>query len=138
MTRCTLKTLGLSDEQAEGVLAEAAAVDEAHAAAMRQLRFDSAVRASLAAARARHPDAVKPLLADFLAEAELEGEDVGGLSEEIARLAEDPETGYLFHHAEMPEGGAIEPPVFTGVTPAASPDSLPGDGDAFLQGFAAI
>ena len=47
---------------------------EAHAAELKQLRFDAALNAALAGAKARNPETVKPLLKAFLEKAELDGD----------------------------------------------------------------
>jgi hypothetical protein len=76
----------------------------------------AAVTAALYKAKARNPETVKPLLKSFLEKAELDGEGVKGLSEEIKKLAEGKDTKFLF-------GGEAK---IIGAVPGESRDGLPG------------
>jgi hypothetical protein len=90
---------------------------EAHAAEINQFKLDTAVNSALTAAKARNPETVKPLLRAFLEKAELDGDAVKGLDDEIKKLAAKEETKFLFDAA--PAGGK---PAFRGVKPGEGTD----------------
>ena len=79
-----LTAMGLTEEQADKVLTtQKAAIDSNFVtkgrfndvnAELKQLRFDIALNAALAGAKARNPETVKPLLKTFLEKAELDGD----------------------------------------------------------------
>ncbi len=86
--------------------------DEAHQAAIKQMKFDTSLNAALSAAKARTPETVKPLLKAFLDKAELDGESIKGLDVEIKKLTEADDTKFLFVEAK-PSGK----PGFKGLKP---------------------
>jgi len=102
--------------------AENKAKDEQHQAEIKQLKFDTSLNAALAAAKARNPETVKPLLKAFLEKAELDGETIKGLDEEIQKLAAAEDTKFLFNVETNP---AAKPPL-TGVKPGESGNSGTG------------
>lgn len=93
MNKEELQALGLSEEQAEKVLAEMTAQQKAHKAEMQQLKLDNAIDNALAAAGARNNKAVRALL--DLSGVQL-GEDgqLNGWQEQLEALQKS--DGYLF------------------------------------------
>lgn len=84
-----------------GTLKEASQTREAeHAQALTDLKKAHAVELSLTNAKAKNHVAAKALLADFLAQAELDDSgQVKGLAEEIERLVKGEDTSFLFEGA---------------------------------------
>jgi hypothetical protein len=97
------------------------AKDEAHSAEMKALKFDTALNSALAAAKAKNPETVKPLLKAFLEKAELDGDAIKGLDGEIKKLAEHADTKFLFDADRQQQS---KPPK--GMTPGEAKDT---DGD---------
>jgi TolA-binding protein len=100
------------NREISGLQAENKAKDEQHQAEIRQMRLDASLNAALAAAKARNPETVKPLLKAFLDKAGLDGDGIKGLDAEIRKLAEAEDTRFLFAEAR-PDGK----PGFRGVRP---------------------
>ena len=98
--------------------AENKASSEAHANELKQIRFDAALNAALTGAKAKNPETVKPLLKAFLEKAELDGGsgEIKGLADEIKKLAEGSDTGFLFEATEQPKHG------FKGMAPGEKKD----------------
>lgn len=70
---------------------------KAHEAEMKALKIGNAVDMALTGAKAKNNTAVKALMADFLAKAELaEDGTVKGLDDEIKKLVEGKDTAFLF------------------------------------------
>ena len=91
---------------------------EAHAAELKQFRFDAALGAALAGAKAKNPETVKPLLKAFLENAELDDSGaIKGLGDEIKKLAEGADTKFLFDAAP-----AQQKPGFRGLAPGEGKD----------------
>jgi len=111
LTKSTGDVEALKKQITELQAANAAAA-EAHAAEVKQLRFDTALTAALTGAKARNPDTVKPLLKSFLEKAEMDGDSIKGLDKEIERLVGDKSSAFLFEPKQAPAAG------FKGVTPA--------------------
>lgn len=88
-------------DQELGTLKEASQKREAeHAQALTGLKKAHAVELSLTNAKAKNHVAAKALLADFLAQAELDDSgQVKGLAEEIERLVKGEDTSFLFENA---------------------------------------
>lgn len=71
--------------------------DDDHAAELKALKIGNAVELALTGAKAKNTTAVKALLADFIAKAELaEDGTVKGLDDEIKKLVEGKDTAFLF------------------------------------------
>lgn len=74
--------------------------DEDHAAELKALKISNAVDMALTGAKAKNNTAVKALLADFIAKAELaEDGTVKGLDDEVKKLVEGKDTAFLFDKA---------------------------------------
>lgn len=101
-------------DQELGTLKEASQKREAeHAQALTGLKKAHAVELSLTNAKAKNHVAAKALLADFLAQAELDDSgQVKGLAEEIERLVKGEDTSFLF------EGATTTIPKLKGVKAA--------------------
>ena len=70
---------------------------KAHEAEMKALKIGNAVDMALTGAKAKNNTAVKALMADFLAKAELADDGtVKGLGDEIKKLVEGKDTAFLF------------------------------------------
>lgn len=70
---------------------------KAHEAELKALKISNAVDMALTGAKAKNNTAVKALMADFLAKAELADDGtVKGLGDEIKKLVEGKETAFLF------------------------------------------
>lgn len=71
--------------------------DEDHANELKALKIGNAVELALTGAKAKNTTAVKALLTDFIAKAELaEDGTVKGLDDEIKKLVEGKDTAFLF------------------------------------------
>jgi hypothetical protein len=79
--------------------------DETHAAEMTKLKVNSALNSALVGAKAKNPETVKPLLAAFLEKAELEGDVIKGLDDEIKKLVDDEGSKFLFDIADKKGAG---------------------------------
>ena len=74
--------------------------DQTHAAELKALKISNAVDAALSSAKAKNNTAVKALLGDFIAKAELaEDGTVKGLDDEVKKLVESKDTAFLFDKA---------------------------------------
>lgn len=91
-------------------------------AQMKQMKLNNAVERSLTTAKAKNLTAVKALLADFLQKAELDGDTVKGLDDEIKKLVEGEDTKFLFDVETKPNN-----PIFKGVKPGEQTKTLPGE-----------
>jgi DNA repair exonuclease SbcCD ATPase subunit len=96
--------------------AENKAKDEAHAAELKTLKYDTAVNSALLVAKAKNPETVKPLLKSFLEKAELDGDTIKGLDAELKKLTESEDTKFLF------EAQQKQNPPPKGFTPGEAKD----------------
>ena len=90
-------------------------------AQVKKLQVDNAVEKSLLAAKAKNTVAVKALLAGFLDKAELDGENIKGLDDEVKKLVESEDTKFLFNVETKPGK-----PAFKGINPGEKKDGTPG------------
>jgi len=90
-------------------------------AQVKKLQVDNAVEKSLLAAKAKNTVAVKALLAGFLDKAELDGENIKGLDDEVKKLVESEDTKFLFNVDTKPGK-----PAFKGINPGEKKDGTPG------------
>lgn len=116
-----LEDLKKNSGDAEALKAEIAklqgenkAAAEKHAADLKALEINNAVEKALTAAGAKNLKAVKALL--NLEGAEMDGETVKGLADQIKQLKAEAETGFLFGEAA---------PGFKGVPAANNPTQTP-------------
>lgn len=87
-------------EQIAQLQAANAQKDEAHAAELKTLKIANAVDLALTTARAKNTVAVRALLADFIAKADIaENGMVRGLDDEVKKLVEGKNTAFLFDQA---------------------------------------
>lgn len=112
-------------DQELGTLKEASEKREAeHAQALTDLKKAHAVELSLTNAKAKNHVAAKALLADFLAQAELDDSgQVKGLAEEIERLVKGEDTSFLFEGATIPKLKGVKA-AERGEAPAANSMTL--------------
>jgi len=89
-------------------------------AQVNKMQIDSAVEKSLTSAKAKNTTAVKALLSEFLAKAEMEGETVKGLDDAVKKLTESEDTKFLFDTAPPTKPG------FKGFKPGEKSDNTPG------------
>lgn len=122
-----LETLKNSTGDVEGMkktiadLQEKNATDKAnYEAQVKQIKIDSAVERALTGAKAKNVKAVKALL--DLEKAELDGDNIKGLDDQLKKLQESEDSKFLFNI----EAPAAKPPQFKGVLPGASGDNPPG------------
>lgn len=115
-----LETLKKSTGDVEALKTEIANLQEANKTAkaeyetrIKQMQIDNAVTAALTTAKAKNVKAVRALL--DLEKAELDGETVKGLAEQIKKLQEAEDTKFLFEAAEAK-------PKVKGASPAESGD----------------
>jgi len=87
-------------------------------AQVKKMQIDNAVEKSLIASKAKNTVAVKALLAGFLEKAELDGENIKGLDDEVKKLVEAEETKFLFNVETKPG--------FKGIKPGERKDGTPG------------
>lgn len=96
------------------------ATDKAnYEAQVKQMKIDSAVEKALIGAKAKNVKAVKALL--DLDKAELDGENVKGLNEQLKKLQESEDSKFLFNT----ESTNPKTTIFKGVQPGASGDNSP-------------
>ena len=141
MTKESLMEMGLTEEQAAKVLqklekdfvskekwnTDLETAQNQHDTEMKIFRMENAVNQALRDAKAINPATVKPLLAAFLEKAELEEDGtISGLSDEIGKLVQAEDSGFLFR--------ADTPPAVSGATPAGSVTTPP---DTKLTGYEA-
>lgn len=101
--------------------------DADHAAELKALKISNAVELALTGAKAKNTTAVKALLADFIAKAELaEDGTVKGLDDEVKKLVEGKDTAFLFDKATDKK--------FKGAKSAEKGDGG-GDGSMTLEKF---
>lgn len=113
--------------QIEKLQTENKAAKEAFDAQVKQLKIDGIVERALTTAKAKNVIAAKALLADFLAKAELDGEDkIKGLDAEVKKLTESDESKFLFDTTTT-----TTKPTFTGLKPAEKTDGA-NDGNKSL------
>lgn len=99
---------------------ENATAAKTHEAEIKRLKIDTAVELALSAAKAKNVKAVKALL--DLEKAELaEDGTIKGLAEQLQKLAEAPDSGFLFEAKEQKND-------FKGFKPGESGDSKPSGG----------
>jgi septal ring factor EnvC (AmiA/AmiB activator) len=96
--------------------------DAEHAAAIKKMQIDNAVEKALIGAKAKNTKAVKALIADFLEKAELDGENIKGLDDEIKKLTEAEDSKFLFDVETKKQT------TFKGIKPGEKNDKTPGDG----------
>lgn len=91
------------------------AAAKAHEAEIRHLKVDTAVELALSAAKAKNIKAAKALLELDKAELSEDG-TVKGLAEQIRKLSNSPDTGFMFEDVKPQQG-------FKGLKPGESGDS---------------
>ena len=99
-----LKTSGADaaalQEQITQLQADNAQKDKDHAAELKALKIANAVDMALTTAKAKNNTAVRALMADFIAKADItEDGTVKGLDSEIKKLVEGKDTAFLFETA---------------------------------------
>ena len=110
--------------------ADNAQKDKDHAAEIKKIKVDNAVKEALLQAGAINPATVTPLLAGFLEKADLaEDGTIRGLSDEISKLAKTDGTSFLFKTDTTPAT-----PSVSGASPAGSTTTPP---DPKLSGYEA-
>jgi vancomycin resistance protein YoaR len=116
----TLKKIDAEGLKAEieKLQGENKAVKEKYDADLKQIQIDNAVEKALISAKAKNVKAVKALL--DLEKAELDGEAIKGLDDQLKKLQEGEDTKFLFD---------VEPkdPKFTGIKPGEKKDGVPDD-----------
>ena len=96
---------------------------KAHEAEMKALKIGNAVDVALTGAKAKNNTAVKALMADFLAKAELADDGtVKGLGDEIKKLVDGQDTAFLFD-TKAPDK------KFKGAKPGEKSDTPPAGDD---------
>lgn len=105
-------------KQIEALQTENKTAAETHAKELNRLRVDTAVELALSAAKAKNVKAAKALLELDKAELAEDG-TVKGLDEQIKKLAESPETGFMFEASKKPQQ------QLTGFVPGESGDTPP-------------
>lgn len=94
--------------------ADNAQKDKDHAAEIKKIKVDNAVKEALLQAGAINPATVTPLLAGFLEKADLADDGtIRGLSDEISKLAKTEGTSFLFKTADT-----STTPTVSGASPA--------------------
>lgn len=94
--------------------ADNAQKDKDHAAEIKKIKVDNAVKEALIQAGAINPATVTPLLAAFLEKADLADDGtIRGLSDEISKLAKTEGTSFLFKTADT-----STTPTVSGASPA--------------------
>lgn len=99
-----------------------AAKDAELAATVKKLQVDNAVDKALLGAKAKNTKAVKALLSEFLDKAELDGENIKGLDDEIKKLTEAEDSKFMF------DVTTTKQPMFKGIKPGEKSDKTPGEG----------
>lgn len=99
------------------------ATDKAnYEAQVKKIQVDTAVEKALIGAKAKNTKAVKALLAEFLDKAELDGENIKGLDDEIKKLTEAEDSKFMF------DVTTTKQPMFKGIKPGEKSDKTPGEG----------
>lgn len=96
---------------------ENTAATKAHEAEIKRLKIDTAVELALSAAKAKNVKAVKALLDLDKAELDADG-TVKGLADQIKKLAEAPDSGFMFDTTKLKND-------FKGFKPGESGDPTP-------------
>ena len=114
----TLKKSGADAATLQGQIAQLQAdnaqKDKDHAAEIKKIKVDNAVKEALIQAGAINPATVTPLLAAFLEKADLADDGtIRGLSDEISKLAKTEGTSFLFKTADT-----STTPTVSGASPA--------------------
>lgn len=124
-----LETLKASTGDVEGLKqqiatlqADNATATKAHEAEIKRLKVDTAVELALTAAKAKNVKAVKALLELDNAELAEDG-TVKGLAEQIKKLSESEDSGFLFEQGKPSQN-------FKGFKPGESGDNPPSGGKA--------
>lgn len=112
-------------QQIEKLQGENKAAKENYDAQVKQMQVDNAVEKALSAAKAKNVKAVKALL--DLANAELDGESIKGLDEQLKKLQESEDSKFLF------EAESSGKPAFKGVKPGEGKDGTPGSSNTGLS-----
>lgn len=94
---------------------------EKYEADLKKMKIDNAVDVALLANKAKNTKAVKALMAEFLEKAELDGDAVKGLDDEIKKLTEAEDSKFLFDVKAEPSGAK-----FKGINPGEKKDGSPG------------
>lgn len=93
------------------------AAQEKYDADMRKIQIDNAVEKALLGAKAKNIKAVKALL--DLEKAELDGENIKGLEDQLKKLTESEDSKFLFDVENKPN--------ITGIKPGERKDTKPGE-----------
>lgn len=124
-----LEELKKSTGDAEGLkktiteLQAANAVKETElATTMKRMQMDHVVDKALLTAKAKNTKVVKVLLADFLEKAELDGENIKGLDNEIRKLTEAEDSKFMFDRETQKQ------PTFKGIKPGEKNNKTPSEG----------
>lgn len=102
----------------EKLQGENKAAQEKYEADMKKIQIDNAVEKALVGAKAKNIKAVKALL--DLEKAEMDGENIKGLDEQLKKLTESEDSKFLFDIGETK-------PNITGVKPGERKDTKPGE-----------
>lgn len=105
----------------EKLQGENKAAKEKYEAELKQLQIDNAVEKALIGAKAKNVKAVKALL--DLDKAELDGDSIKGLDDQLKKLQESEDSKFLFD-AETKSNN----PKFKGIKPGEKKDGSPGEG----------
>lgn len=118
-------------KQISDLQADNAKKDKDHAAEMKALKIANAVDMALTGAKAKNTVAVRALLTDFIAKADLSDDGtVKGLDDEIKKLVEGTDTAFLFDKAPEKK--------FKGAKAAEKGDPAPDAGDMTIEKFRAL
>lgn len=88
---------------------------------LKKMKVENAVDVALLASKAKNTKAVKALMAEFLEKAELDGDTVKGLDDEIKKLTEAEDSKFMFD-IKTESGGT----KFKGINPGERKDGSPG------------
>lgn len=115
----SLKKVDAAGLQAEieRLQGENKAAQEKYEADMKKIQIDAAVEKALLGAKAKNIKAVKALL--DLEKAELDGENIKGLEDQLKKLTESEDSKFLFDVDTKPK--------MTGVKPGERKDNAPGE-----------
>lgn len=106
--------------QIEKLQGENKATKEKYEADLKKIQIDNAVEKALIGSKAKNVKAVKALL--DLEKAELDGETIKGLDEQLTKLQEGEDSKFLFDTETKKQ------PVFKGVKPGEKKDGTPDGG----------
>lgn len=93
---------------------------EKYEADLKKIQINNAVEKALITVKAKNIKAVKALMAEFLEKAELDGETVKGLDDEIKKLTEAEDSKFMFD-IKTEAGGS----KFKGINPGEKKDGSP-------------